>query len=1013
MRVWKNDSTYFKWIFGIKLIFWTVFVFYVVLMFLFQMFEEGGEGFFRKNEIQMYQGFRVVTENEEIPVQVPSHVDWEPGKEMILKNQLPNEIADEYHLFVCGVHQDVQVWIGDELRTVYSDVNTRTWGKSSQTCFLRVPLSKEDAGKEVTIHLVSWLISDSGEIGRILLGSDSGFYYFMIQTYGKTLAVAVIMIIVGLVFILFALIVNLIYGKKQGAHYLGAFALVVGCSILCDSHLRQFYFSNIPAAANLCYVCVQLCAIPLLCFLDELQQYRFKIYYIILKTCFLINWFVCFVLQACEIVDYGNSIYTTHILILISTGVVCYCFIQDMREKKRTEVVETFIALFAIVIFAMLEIYNSDVINSPVWGQYISTGVLLFLIIISFTTLNQMQRREYESYKAIEENEAKTMFLASMSHEIRTPLNVVLGMDEMILRESNSEQLTGYAEAIRDSGTTLLYLINNILDYSKTDSGKMEVVKVEFDLRDFLDNLCAVGNVRLKKNGITFLIKINRQTPRHLFGDEQHIRQIVINFLSNAIKYTMEGCVTLVVDFVDRGKNICLDICVKDTGVGIREEEQGSLFDAFTRVDIEKNRGIEGTGLGLSIAKNLADLLGGEIYFQSEYEKGSEFGFRIELKKMDEEVIGEYKYGMKSDLGRLTHRGFIAPECSILIVDDNSMNLEVMKELLKKTGMEIDTAESGAECLERMIQKKYHVILLDHMMPGMDGIETLQKAKGLEGNLNMDTPVIAVTANAVAGARELFLHNGFRDFVAKPVDYKKLEETLLRYLPEELVFRSDLGQNVELLSSEEMERLGKELRSYDIQMKEGLRYTGGDVYQYAKFLEMFIRSYPKLSEDLKQNLRKKTMNYYIIKIHSLKGNAKSIGAMDLFYTAQRMENRGKQGDYAYIKQANHLLKLELERAKQGAEMFLNEIGFWSETENTSEGEKKTLTQEMWKENLSRLLEYIQELQASEAKKLIQELEKFQLVETQILLCKQVTEQLDDMEYENAERLITEYDLKET
>ena len=369
-------------------------------------------------------------------------------------------------------------------------------------------------------------------------------------------------------------------------------------------------------------------------------------------------------------------------------------------------------------------------------------------------------------------NEAKSQFLANMSHEIRTPINGILGMDSMLLKECKDEVLREYAKNIQSAGQSLLSIINDILDISKIESGKLEILPIKYELFSILNDCYNLTKAKLQEKPLEFEIRVNENLPSWLYGDEVRIRQIINNFLSNAVKYTKQGKVTFCLDYEQKSdEQIRLVISVADTGIGIREEDLGKLFTSFTRIEEKRNRNIEGTGLGLSLTKNLVDLMGGEVIVESTYGRGSCFTARIPQKIVDATPMGDFsrryqQYLSSSDDDTLS---FSAPEAKILVVDDVEMNLKVVKGLLKETQIQIDTAVSGRQCLERVKTTRYDVIFLDHMMPEMDGIETLQNMKLLKDNLNREVPVIMLTANAIVGAKEEYIQAGFTDYLTKPI----------------------------------------------------------------------------------------------------------------------------------------------------------------------------------------------------------------------------------------------------
>lgn len=389
----------------------------------------------------------------------------------------------------------------------------------------------------------------------------------------------------------------------------------------------------------------------------------------------------------------------------------------------------------------------------------------------------------------LQANEAKSQFLANMSHEIRTPINGILGMDSMLLKECQDEGLREYAKNIQSAGQSLLSIINDILDISKIESGKLEIIPTRYELFSILNDCYNLTKVKIEEKPITLHMKINENIPAKLYGDEVRIRQVMNNFLSNSAKYTHEGSITFGVDYEEKSESeIWLIITVSDTGIGIKEEDLEKLFASFTRIEEKRNRNIEGTGLGLNLTKNLVDLMQGEITVKSIYEEGSCFTAKIPQKIIDKTPMGDFDKRYRQYIHQSEEQAIslCAPDAKILVVDDVPMNLIVVKGLLKATKIQIDTAKNGANCLELVKKNRYDIIFLDHLMPEMDGIETLQNMKLLEENPNRNTPVIMLTANAIVGAKEEYMEAGFTDYLTKPVQETLLHEMIMKYLPKEL-----------------------------------------------------------------------------------------------------------------------------------------------------------------------------------------------------------------------------------
>lgn len=527
---------------------------------------------------------------------------------------------------------------------------------------------------------------------------------------------------------------------------------------------------------------------------------------------------------------------------------------------------------------------------------------VVVVVINDVTKFNELRDAQIALEVAEHANEAKSRFLSNMSHEIRTPINAVLGMNEMILRESEDEQILTYASNIQSSGKTLLFLINDILDLSKIESGKMEIIPVTYELSTVIMDLWNVISFRAEEKGLELSVELDEMIPGVLYGDDVRIRQIVTNLLTNAVKYTPEGSVKLILacEYQDED-HILLKISVKDTGMGIRKEDMGKLFESFQRLDEKKNRNIEGTGLGMNITMSLLKMMDGDMKIESEYQKGSTFQVLIPQKIVSRAPVGSFCV-IREKNAQLAGRkkgSFTAPQASILVVDDNAMNLTVFKALLKRTQLQVTTAESGRQCLEYIQKKKFHIIFMDHMMPDMDGIETLHRMNRLAEHKNRDTPVIALTANAVAGAREEYLSEGFCDYLTKPIDAELMEQTICRYLPEELVLSGpDDGSRTQAGETrEEYDSYGKK----GVFVKNGLQHAQGSMDIYLELVGLFIKDRKKM-EQLEQCLSDHNMKAYAIQVHALKGNARTLGADRLADIAYDHETQSKAGREAYIRE---------------------------------------------------------------------------------------------------------------
>ena len=520
------------------------------------------------------------------------------------------------------------------------------------------------------------------------------------------------------------------------------------------------------------------------------------------------------------------------------------------------------------------------------------------------------------SDQAIAANEAKSAFLSNMSHEIRTPINAVLGMNEMILRETEDRNILSYSESIKIAGNTLLGLINDTLDFSKIEAGKIEILPVDYDLSSVINDLVNMIQTKADEKGLTLALDFNNEMPKFLNGDEVRVKQVITNILTNAVKYTEKGSVTFAIDYEraeDEPDYVYINVSVRDTGIGIKEEDMQRLFSEFERIEEKRNRNIEGTGLGMSITKRLLEMMGSSLKVESVYGTGSKFYFSLKQRVVKWEELGDYEADYKVLVnGQQKYKEkFTAPKAIILVIDDNPMNLMVFKSLLKQTRVKIDMAESGDEGLKLACDKKYDMIFFDHMMPDKDGIETLHEMRGQRSNPNVDTPSICLTANAISGARERYLSEGFDDYLTKPIDADRLEEMMMYYLPDDKV---EAPSNEDY--TEETIEFPEELKLLDdedwIDVKVGLD-NSGTVGAYMSLLKVFYNSLDEMSDAIEGSYADKDLKNYTIKVHGLKSSARIIGATAFGEEAQKLENACKEGDVGYI-DAHHAAFMETYRS---------------------------------------------------------------------------------------------------
>ena len=674
----------------------------------------------------------------------------------------------------------------------------------------------------------------------------------------------------------------------------------------------------------------------------------------------------------------GNYIHR-ELFILVAYGfpliffvIGCIYLLRHREKYKRSQVLALVTAMIIMFVLYLVQMLFFD--NLLITFFMASLGVLLILLSLetpdyiallkTMEELNASEKRAKEAADAaIAAGKAKSRFLAQMSHEIRTPINAVLGMNEMILRESEDDGIIEYAESIKTAGKNLLTIINGILDFSKIEDGRMEIIPVNYHLAEVLQQLEDAVKGHAEEKALDFIIEADPKLPSVLFGDDIRLIQVITNLLTNAVKYTEEGKVVLQVQEKQREYDtILLDIRVSDTGIGIKEADMDRLFEAFERLEEERKRTIEGTGLGMSITTKLLEMMDSHLQVKSVYGEGSVFSFVIRQHIVDQKPLGDYKKHIE-DMGNKQKGEEIlyAPEAEILVVDDNEMNRRVVKNLMKRNGIVPVLASSGEEAIEKMEKNEYHIVFLDHMMPKPDGIETLAILR--ERKLYTErTKMIALTANAIVGAREKYLEAGFDDYLSKPIEVTELEGMMKKYLPKELVVQrkareaeiseampkehdetlepapEENHEVLEFMPEEdreilefapeedngilefvpeaggenlpEQDKLGKKesepetifknLRAEGISVGTGLRYCGGDIDFYMEILGDYVHGFKEKTKELETYYRSRDWQEYKVSVHALKSTSKTIGADDFAEQALRMEEAAKREDGSYI-----------------------------------------------------------------------------------------------------------------
>ncbi|WP_052169829.1 ATP-binding protein [Pseudobutyrivibrio ruminis] len=614
------------------------------------------------------------------------------------------------------------------------------------------------------------------------IGTQLGITKNLFTKEKYSLVLTLMLLILGFIAFIIGLVVRATYGRTMPLFYAGWVVMCAGMWSLAESNVRQFIAPNFSLLSYMTYLSLMMLPFAMAFYFDRLQEGRYRIFYLIVSVLDVFCGYIAIMLQFFNNTDLINvlpyafvAIVLTMLIFIIS---IVIDFIQGRLKDNWPELVGVAGALIAG--FAQILSYNSR--PTTVERGILLFGLLFFIVMSYFRALTDVRTMERDMYAAVKAQDASTAFLTRMSHEMRTPINAILGMNKMILRESREDNILDYARDVNSAGNYLLGIVNEVLDLAKVSAGKIEIVDEEYELMDMVRECYALVRPRAKASRLSFEVDMSDVLPEKLKGDKEHIIQVVTNLLTNAVKYTPEGRITLSVQGkISEGK-LLLIITVRDTGIGVAEESIPYLFDSFKRVGEFAQSKIEGTGLGLTITKQLVDLMHGQIAVESELGKGTSFTVVIPQEICSVEPCGTFSMGPNGDRRVADRHEVFDVIGAILVVDDVAINLRVFSMLLNNTDVTVDTAISGAEAIEKIKRTKYDIIFIDHLMPGMDGLQLKEIMDTIENNPNKDTPLIMQTANAVVGAKEEYEGLGFSDYIEKPIKEEELKKLLRKYM---------------------------------------------------------------------------------------------------------------------------------------------------------------------------------------------------------------------------------------
>ncbi len=733
--------------------------------------------------IEKYTGsWQWITDGGSQAITLPNQLDIDKSvSEITIATTIEFDMPGDRYMTFDSAKQDVYVYVDDELRYSYSTKDTRPFASFSTGIQVFVPLHPWDQGKTLTI-VFKGKNNYTGVLDEVLVGSQLGIAFDMVHTQSIQLVCAFMMIILGFLAMVTGFAVKRIYGRTMSLGFAGWGVLFCGIWVMAESNVRQFLVPNFSAFSNMTYLSLIIIPFAFAMYVNALQEKRNQVFYMIIGVLDIVLSFIGVTLQLIVGVDLVNTLGYSFILIIATIVIYLVTVVPDIKKGYVKVYWIEFVGILVLIVSAFMQIWYYSTRPVSMNGNIVCIGLVIMMITSYIRAFKDIIDMEHEYFAAQEASRASIDFLLRMSHEMRTPINAILGMNKMILRECKDNNILEYARDVNGAGNYLLGIVNETLDLARVNSGKIEIEPRDYDLIDMLRECYSLVIPRAKANRLSLVVELDDVLPSRLRGDRQRMVQIITNLLTNAIKYTPAGRITLSIQGKINDGRLMMVISVIDTGIGIKEENIPGIFNSFERISDYRNRNIEGTGLGLAITKQLVELMDGKIAVESVYGKGSTFTVVIPQEIRSIEPCGIFSMGPNGDR-RVSNRDEVLTVTGrVLVVDDVEINLKIFDLLLKNTDIELDLAKGGQEALEYLEKYQYDLIFIDHLMPGMDGIKLKEIISSLTDNSNHDIPMIVQTANAVAGAKEQYQAMGFADYISKPIKEEELRALIKKYL---------------------------------------------------------------------------------------------------------------------------------------------------------------------------------------------------------------------------------------